>query len=110
MPPFGVQQRQRAVVRGQEFACPVHEGCALRGKPHVPRRPFDQLMAQAVFQAFEPDADRALGRAQGVRRFREASKFRDAHEGLDGVHLQRRLGHHLSEIVVSDISKHSIVE
>ncbi|MNT71663.1 hypothetical protein D3C72_2101730 [compost metagenome] len=70
MPPFGVQRRQRSVVRGQELARPVDEYRALRGKPHQPRRALDQLVAQAGFQALEFDADRALGSAQRVGRFR----------------------------------------
>jgi hypothetical protein len=57
-PSFGsLRTGERAVVRGQEIACPFEKCGAFRRQPHRTRRAFDEPLGQAVFQPLELQAD-----------------------------------------------------
>src|SRR3954452_5178298 len=81
------------IVYFQEFAGVFEEGCALRRKLHVPRRPLDEPAAKPLFEPLQLQAHRALCRPHGFSRAREAVELSDAHESLDGIQVERAFYH-----------------
>jgi len=61
----------------------------LRGQPHQPWRPLDQLLADPVFQPLQLHADRALRRAEHVCGARETLEVGDRDECPDSIDVQR---------------------
>jgi hypothetical protein len=91
--PGSGKQSKRAVVYVKEFAGMVQEGCALRRKLHVPRRPLDEPAAEPLFEPLQLQADRGLRRPHGLSRAREAAKLGDADESLDGIQVEGAVNH-----------------
>jgi hypothetical protein len=73
---------------GEKVARGVEEGGALRGQADEPRRPLDEPVSDALFEALQLHADRGLGDALCLRRSGEALEIGDGHEGPDGFDIE----------------------
>ena len=83
----------RTLMSGEQVARAVQEFGAFGSQVQMSGRARDQPASQTLFEPFQLQADRALGRVHRVSRAGKALELGDSDEGQDGVQVERAVNH-----------------